>query len=194
MLPLAPAKLDLLVSNLSLHWTNDLPGALLQMRQALRPDGLLLASLLGGETLDVLRQALLEAELDATGGGSPRVAPFADLRTLAGLLQRAGFALPVADREVIEVTYETPLALMRDLSRMGEGNALRERLRSFTGRQTLLNAAARYQEIAGRPDGRVAARFEVMFLAGWAPADSQPRPLARGSARQSLVQALAPKP
>lgn len=189
-LPFKPAAFDLVLSNLELHWANDLPGALLQLRRALKPDGLLIASLFGGETLGALRRALLEAELEEEGGGSPRVAPFADLRDLGQLLQRAGFALPVVDSDRIEVTYADALALMRDLRAMGESNALAERRRSFTRRATLARAVARYGELFPRADGRIAAQFEIVTLTAWAPHESQPRPLAPGNARSRLAAAL----
>src|SRR5262249_13206863 len=153
----------------ALHWVNDLPGALLQLRQALKPDGLLLVSLFGGETLRELRQALMQAEIDEEGGASPRVSIFADPRELGGLLQRAGFALPVVDTDVVTVTYGDALALMRDLNGMGESNAMRERRRSLTRRATLARAAARYAEEFALPDGRIPARFEIVTLTAWAP-------------------------
>jgi NADH dehydrogenase [ubiquinone] 1 alpha subcomplex assembly factor 5 len=189
-LPFAPASFDLVLSNLELHWTNDLPGALLQLRRALKPDGLLLASLFAGATLDELRLALMEAELEEEGGASPRVAPFADLRDLGQLLQRAGFALPVADSDTIEVTYADALALMRDLRAMGESNAVAERRRGFSRRATLARAVAHYRERFARPDGRIPARFEIVTLTAWAPHESQPRPLAPGSAGTRLAAAL----
>lgn len=189
-LPFKPACFDLVLSNLDLHWTNDLPGALLQLRQTLKPDGLLLASLFGGDTLRELRRALMEAELDEESGVSPRVSPFADLRDLGQLLQRAGFALPVVDSDTIEVTYADALALMRDLRAMGESNAVAERRHGFTRRATLLAAAARYRSLFGRLDGRIPAHFEIITLTAWAPHESQPRPLAPGSARTGLAAAL----
>jgi len=189
-LPFAPAAFDLVVSPLALHWTNDLPGALLQLRRCLRPDGLLLASVLGGETLDGLRRAFLEAELAEEGGVSPRVSPMADGRDLAGLLQRAGFALPVVDSDRVAVTYANALALMAELRAMGETNALRERRRSFTRRTTLLRAAELYGGLASGPDGRVAASFEIVTLTAWAPHESQPKPLRPGSATARLADAL----
>jgi NADH dehydrogenase [ubiquinone] 1 alpha subcomplex assembly factor 5 len=189
-LPFAPAAFDLVVSPLALHWTNDLPGALLQLRRCLRPDGLLLASVLGGETLDGLRRAFLEAELAEEGGVSPRVSPMADGRDLAGLLQRAGFALPVVDSDRVAVTYANALALMAELRAMGETNALRERRRSFTRRTTLLRAVELYGGLASGPDGRVAASFEIVTLTAWAPHESQPKPLRPGSATARLADAL----
>jgi NADH dehydrogenase [ubiquinone] 1 alpha subcomplex assembly factor 5 len=189
-LPFAPQAFDLVLSNLDLHWANDLPGALLQLRRALKPDGLLLAALLGGSTLAELRRALLEAELAEEQGASPRVSPFADLRDLGGLLQRAGFALPVVDSDTIAVTYADAFALMRDLRAMGETNAVQERRRNFTRRATLLRAAGAYAELFGRTDARIPATFEVVTLTAWAPHESQPKPLRRGSATARLATAL----
>lgn len=189
-LPFKPATFDLVLSSLDLHWTNDLPGALVQLRHALKPDGLLLASLFGGETLAELRRALMEAELAEEGGVSPRVSPFADVRDLGQLLQRAGFALPVVDSDTIDVTYADPLALMKDLRAMGETNAVAERRHGFSRRSTLARAAALYRQLFTRPDGRVTAHFEIVTLTGWAPHASQPLPLRPGSARARLADAL----
>jgi SAM-dependent methyltransferase len=189
-LPFARAAFDLVVSPLALHWTNDLPGALLQLRGCLKADGLLLVSVLGGETLDLLRRAFLDAELAEEGGVSPRVSPMADGRDLAGLLQRAGFALPVVDSDRVSVTYESALALMAELRAMGETNALRERRRHFTRRGTLLRAAETYRNLAGTSDGRVAAAFEIVTMTAWAPHESQPKPLRPGSAAARLADAL----
>ena len=190
-LPFAEGSFDLIVSCLSLHWTNDLPGALLQARRALKPDGLFLATLLGGETLVELRQALLDAELAETGGAGPRVSPFADLRDAAALLQRAGFALPVADSDTITVEYENALDLMRDLRGMGEANAVVERRKDFSRRSTLLRAAALYEDRFGREGtGRMPATFQILTLTAWAPAADQPKPLKPGSAKLRLAEAL----
>ncbi|MGE0154426.1 MAG: methyltransferase domain-containing protein [Reyranellaceae bacterium] len=189
-LPFAPRSFDLIASALSLHWVNDLPGALLQIRQALKPDGLFLAALLGGGTLGELRQCLLQAEAEIEGGASPRVSPFADLRDAASLLQRAGFALPVADIDRLAVSYPDALALMRDLRGMGESNAVLERRRGFLRRQTLLRAAALYGQRFAQADGRVTATFEIIYLHAWAPHGSQQQPLRPGSARQRLADAL----
>ena len=189
-LPLAPQSLDLVVSGLSWHFVNDLPGLLAQVRRALKPDGLLLAALLGGATLQELRTAWLVAEEELSGGASPRVAPFADVRELGGLLQRAGFALPVADSDVCTVTYETPLALMRELQQMAAANPLLERRRVPVTRRLLLRAAAIYAERYARADGRVPATFEIVTLTAWAPDPSQPRPLPPGSAKMRLADAL----
>ncbi|MBI3199359.1 MAG: methyltransferase domain-containing protein [Rhodospirillales bacterium] len=189
-LPFAAASFDLVLSAMSLHWVNDLPGTLIQIGRILRPDGLFLGAMLGGGTLWQLRQALAAAESEIEGGLSPRVSPFADLRDAAGLLQRAGFALPVADSEVIDVEYESALALMRDLGAMGEGNLVLERRRGLGHRATLLRAAEIYGERFAGVSGRVTASFEVLFLHGWAPHASQPKPLKPGSAALRLAQAL----
>ncbi len=167
-LPFAPRSFDLVLSPLLLHWVNDLPGVLLQLRHALKPGGLLLATLFGGETLSALHAALIEAELDSAGGASPRVSPFTDLRDLGGLLQRAEFAEPVVDADRIEVEYADLFALMRDLRAMGEANAQRERRKSATRRDTLTRAAALYRDRASH--GRVIATFQTVNLTAWAPA------------------------
>lgn len=186
-LPFAPASFDLVVASLALHWVNDLPGVLIQLRRALRPDGLLLASMPLLGTLGELRAALTEAEAAISGGAAPRVSPFPELRDCAGLLQRAGFALPVADREEIRLLYADPLALLRDLRAAGETNALRLRDRRVPPRALFPRA------LAGLPRaeaGRVAATLSLAILTGWAPAPTQPRPLAPGSATTSLADAL----
>jgi SAM-dependent methyltransferase len=186
LLPVAPGSFDLVVASLSLHWTNDLPGALIQLRQALRPDGLFLASLPILGTLDTLRTALTETEAALTGGASPRISPFADLRDCAALLQRAGFALPVADAEDIELLYADPMSLLRDLRAAGETNAVRLRNRR-TPPRALFPAA-----LAALPvrDDRVMARLRLAYMTGWSPAPSQPKPLARGSAQVNLADIL----
>lgn len=189
-LPFAPGAFDLAVSNLSLHWVNDLPGALLQLRRTLRPDGLFLAAMLGDGTLSELRDSLMQAEIETADGVSPRVSPFAELRDVAGLLQRAGFALPVADRDRIVVTYDDPVKLFADLRGMGESNALAEQERHFTGRGLLLRAAEIYRDAHGDGAGRIPATFNVVYLHGWAPHESQQRPLAPGSAQTRLANAL----
>ncbi|MFO1162076.1 MAG: methyltransferase domain-containing protein [Reyranellaceae bacterium] len=190
LLPFSAESFDLVVSAMVLHWVNDLPGSLIQIARILKPDGLFLGAMLGGATLWQLRQALAAAESEIEGGLSPRVSPFADLRDAAGLLQRAGFALPVTDSETIDVEYSDALALMRDLAGMGEGNLVVERRRGFSRRTTLLRAAQLYAERFTRPSGRVVASFEVLYLHGWAPHASQPRPLAPGSAARRLADAL----
>lgn len=189
-LPFAPQSFDLVLSVLSLHWVNDLPGALLQIRRCLKPDGLFLGCLLGGGTLAELREALLHAEAEIEQGASPRISPFADLRDAGGLLQRAGFALPVADGERIRVTYPDALALMRDLRGMGESNAVLDRRRCFSRRATLARAAAVYAERHAEPSGRITASFQLLTLTGWQPHASQQQPLKPGSAQTRLATAL----
>ncbi|MGF1631669.1 MAG: methyltransferase domain-containing protein [Kiloniellaceae bacterium] len=189
-LPFAEASLDLVLSVLSLHWVNDLPGSLLQIGRALKPDGLLLAAMIGGDSLKELREALMRAEMEIEGGVSPRVSPLADLRDMGGLLQRAGFALPVADLDSVTVTYPSALALMRDLRGMGETGCDRNRRRGMTRRATLLRAAAIYEETYADAAGRIPATFEVLYLTGWAPHSAQPRALRPGSARARLAEAL----
>jgi len=189
-LPFAPESFDLILSALNLHWVGDLPGALLQIRQVLKPDGLFLAALFGSGTLGELRHCLLEAESELRGGAGPRVSPFAELRDVAGLLQRAGFALPVADAETLTVTYPDAIALMHDLRGMAEANALKARPRHFAGRALFARAAALYAERYAGPDGHIPARFHLIFMTGWAPHESQQRPLAPGSARHRLASAL----
>lgn len=192
-LPFKAGAFDLVVSALSLHFVNDLPGTLLQARHVLRPDGLFLAAMLGGRTLAELREAFLVAEAEIDGGASPRVAPFADVRDAGALLHRAGFALPVADSDVVTVGYETPLHLMREVKAMGASNVLTARRRVPLRRATLLRASEVYAERFSRPDGRVTATFEIITLTGWAPHESQQKPLAPGSARVRLADALGVK-
>jgi SAM-dependent methyltransferase len=189
-LPFRERSFDLVMSLLSLHWINDLPGALTQVRLALKPDGLFLAAMLGGQTLKELRSALMEAEIAEEGGLSPRVAPFADVRDAGALLQRAGFALPVVDTETITVSYGDPWRLFRDLRGMGESNAVIARRKTFSRRETLLAAARRYHDAVADADGRVPATFQVIYLTAWAPDPSQPRALRPGSARSRLAAAL----
>lgn len=189
-LPFAAESLDLVVSVLGLHWTNDLPGALLQIREALKPDGLFLAALFGGDTLRELRQALMQAEIEIEGGASPRLSPFVDIRDAGALLQRAGFALPVVDSDLITVSYPDALALMRDLRGMAETNALVARRKNFSRRTTLLRAAAIYAERFGADDGRIPASFQVITLTGWKPHARQQQPLKPGSAAARLAEAL----
>lgn len=190
VLDLAPAAHDLVIHALCLHWANDPVGQLVQCRRALRPDGLFLGVLFGGQTLAELRACLAEAEAAVTGGLSPRVLPMAEIRDLGGLLQRAGFALPVADSTIRTVTYADAGRLMADLRAMGEANALARRLRRPTGRQIFSQAATRYATGFPAPEGRIRATFEMIFLTGWAPHDSQPRALRPGSAARRLADAL----
>jgi SAM-dependent methyltransferase len=189
-LPFAQGSLDLVASSLALHWVNDLPGALAQIRRVLKPDGLFLAAMFGGQTLAELRQVLTEAELAVTGGAAPRVSPMVDLADAAGLLQRAGFALPVADRDVLTVAYKDLLALLRDLRGMGETNAVRLRANRPLGPAILAEAAARYERLHGHEGGHIRARFEILYLSGWAPASSQQKPLRPGAASGRLADAL----
>ena len=189
-LPLAPGAFDLAVSALALQCTNDLPGALVQIRRALMPDGLFLGALLGGRTLTELRTVLTEAEVETTGGASPRIAPFADVRDMGGLLQRAGFALPVADSECVTVRYANAFDLMTDLRAMGATNALAARSRRPTPRALFLRAATLYGDRFADPDGRIRATFEIVSLSGWAPHESQAKPARRGSGRISLAVVL----
>jgi len=189
-LPFKPERLNLIVSLLSLHWTNDLVGALIQIRRALKPDGLFLGAFLGGATLNELRQSLLAAEVEVAGGAGPRVSPFADGLDGAGLLQRAGFALPVADVDRLTVLYPHPLKLMADLRAMGETNVLIDRPRRPLSRTVLARMCDIYTERFGRPDGRIPATFEIVSLTGWAPHESQPLPLKPGSAKMRLADAL----
>jgi SAM-dependent methyltransferase len=189
-LPFRNESLNLVVSALTLQFANDLPGVLIQIRRALKPDGLFLGAMLGGETLTELRQSLLAAEEELEGGASPRVAPFADVRDLGSLLQRAQFALPVSDAETVRVTYAHPLALMRELRAMGATNTLLSRRRTPLRRATLARACEIYAHRFGLPNGRVPATFEIMTMTGWAPHESQQKPLAPGTAKVSLTQVL----
>jgi SAM-dependent methyltransferase len=189
-LPLLPESLDLVVSALAFQFVNDLPGVLAQIRRALRPDGLLLAAMIGGDTLTELRQAFAEAEAECEGGVSPRVAPFADLRDIGSLLQRAGFALPVTDVDSVMVRYENAFTLMEDLRRMGAANVMVERRRTPTRPTTMMRMAQIYTNRFADPDGRIRATFDIVWLSGWAPHESQPKPLKPGSAKASLEAAV----
>jgi SAM-dependent methyltransferase len=188
--PVAAASLDLVVSALALQTVDDLPGALIQIRRALKSDGLFLAALFGGDTLTELRESFAIAESEVTGGVSPRVAPFADLRDMGALLQRAGFALPVTDVDRVVVRYSSPLALMADLRRMGATNPLIERRRAPLRRNVLARLIEVYAERFGDPDGKVRASFDIVWLSGWAPHESQQQPLRPGSAKARLADAL----
>ena len=189
-LPFTGGVFDLILSNLTLHWVNDLPGALLQARQALKPDGLFLASVLGGDTLRELRQSLAEAEIAEEEGLSPRVSPMADVKDLGQLMQRAGFALPVVDSETVTVMYADAMALMADLRGMGETNAVIENRKGFTRKNTLMAAVARYSDLFAQGDGEIPATFQILTMTGWAPDASQQQPLKPGSAATSLTDAL----
>jgi len=192
-LPFAEESLDLVVSTLALHWTNDLPGALIQIRRALKPDGLFIGAILGGASLTELRQSLMQAEAELSGGAGPRVSPFADVIDAAGLLQRAGFALPVADIDRVQAAYADPLRLIADLRAMGEGNVLVERDRRPLSRAVLARMGEIYAERFSRPDGKVVATFEIITMTGWAPHPDQQQPLRPGSAKVRLADALGVK-
>jgi NADH dehydrogenase [ubiquinone] 1 alpha subcomplex assembly factor 5 len=189
-LPINFGSLDLVTSNLSMHWINDLPGALSQIRMALKPDGLFLGSIFGSDTLPELRTVLSEAEIELDGGLSPRISPFADVRDLGALLQRAGFSLPVVDSDVITVRYENPIKLLHDLRGMGETNAVLERRKTPLRRTTLMHALGRYVEQYADKDGRVPATFHILTMTAWAPASNQQQPLRPGSAKSRLADAL----
>lgn len=189
-LPLKPGSADLIVSLMALHATNDTPGTMVQIARALRPDGLFLAALAGSGTLGELRESLLQAEIELTGGASPRIFPFADVRDVGGLLQRAGLALPVTDVENITVRYDSLFNLMADLRAMGMQNALKARSRRPVSKRLFVRAAEIYAERFSDPDGRIRATFSIIWLSGWAPHDSQQKPLKPGSAKTSLADAL----
>ena len=189
-LPFAPGSFDLVTSSLALHWTNDLPGALAQLQRTLRPDGLFIGAIFAGETLHELREVLIEAELVERGGASPRISPMIDIAQASSLLQRAGFALPVIDTDLLTLTYPNALALMADLRAMGETNAMRARNRGFTPRSVLLKAAELYQSRHSEPDGRIRATFQIAYLTGWSPHESQQQPIRPGSAVARLADAL----
>jgi SAM-dependent methyltransferase len=192
-LPFKAESLDLVVSSLALHWVNDLPGALIQIRQALKPDGLFLGAIFGGSTLTELRQCLTLAEAELTDGAGLRIAPFADTYDGAGLLQRAGFALPVADIDRVVVRYSSPLKLIADLRAMGETNALADRAVRPISRAVLARACELYAERFAEADGRVRATFDIVTLTGWAPHPDQQQPLKPGSAKMRLADALGAK-
>ncbi len=190
-IPFADDSFDLVVSNLALHWVNDLPGTLAQVRRVLKPDGLFLAALLGGETLRELRRAFMEAELALEGGVGPRVSPFADVRDCGGLLQRAGFALPVTDSDTVTVSYPDAMRLMADLRGMGESNAVVGRRKSFSRRTTVFQALANYDEMFAGADGRLPATFQIITMTAWKPHPSQPQPLRPGSGQVDLADFLS---
>ena len=189
-LPFAEESFDLIVGALSLHNVNDLPGALIQANRCLRPDGVFLAAMFGGRTLWELKEVIMLAESETTGGVTPRVSPFGDVKDLGNLLHRAGFALPVADSETITVRYENPLKLFADLRGMGESSILNARSRKPLRRDTLMRTAHLYQERHGGEDGRIPVTFEIVNLTAWRPHASQPKPAKRGSATMSLAEAL----
>lgn len=189
-IPQEDSSLDLVISILDLHTINDLPGVLAQIRKALKPDGLFIAAMPGGETLYELRAALMEAELASTSGASPRVSPFADKQQMGGLLQRAGFNLPVVDSDIIRVSYRDIFHLMGDLKGMGEANSIADRTKSFTSRTLFMQAGEIYARQFSEPDGKITASFEIISLIGWAPHASQQQPQRRGSATARLAAVL----
>ena len=189
-LPFKDQSFDLVISGLALQFVNDLPGTLAQIRRLLRPDGLFLGAMIGGETLGELRKAVLAAEIELCDGASPRVAPFADVRDIGALLQRAGFSLPVADSDVVTVTYPTPFELMRELKAMGASNVLVERRRVPMTRGMLMRIAEIYNENFNNDVGRIRATFEILTMTGWSPHESQQKPLRPGSAVARLADAL----
>ncbi len=189
-LPFRAGSIDLVASNLQLQWANDLPGVFAQVQRALKPDGLFIAAMFGAGSLNELREAMLEAELELTGGASPRVGPLPDVREIGALLQRAGFALPVADMDTIRVRYAAPRDLLHDLRMMGATNFAAERSRTFLRRAVLSRASEIYVEKFGEADGRVPATFSILYLSGWHPHESQQKPLKPGSAKTRLADAL----
>ena len=194
LLPFGANSFDLILSCFSLHWVNDLPGTLVQICHALKPDGMFLAAMAGGTTLFELRESLMRTELELEGGAAPRVSPFVDLRDSGSLLQRAGLALPITDVETITVTYDHPLKLMQELRAMGEANALSERDRRPLRRAILMRAAEIYYELFADGRGRIPATFQILMLSAWKPAPSQPKPLQRGSGQVSLAKAFGVSP
>lgn len=192
-LPFKTQSIDLALSSLNMHSVNDLPGTLLQIKQALKADGLFVAALFGGESLYELRASLSAAEMDMRGGMSPRVFPFADKQEFGALLQRAGFALPVVDSEIVTVTYDNMFKLMHDLRGMGENNIIAARDKRYVGKEFFMRAAQHYAEHYSEDDGRIVASFEIIFLLGWSPHDSQQKPLKPGSAQNRLADALSAK-
>ncbi len=193
VVPFAVESVDLFISILSFHHLNDLPGTLIQLRRALRPDGLLLATMFGSQTLSELREALAQAEIDETGGMSPRVSPFVDVRDAGGLLQRAGYALPVVDSDIVTVTYRSLAGLMRDLRGMGQTNILSERSNRPLTRLMLSRCEQIYRDKHATENGKLKATFEVLYLTGWAPHESQQKPMRPGTAKARLADALRTK-
>lgn len=190
LLCFADESFDLVISNLNLHSINDLPGTLIQVRRMLKPDGLFLASMFGGDTLQELRQSMMKAEMDVMGGISPRVSPTADIRDMGSLLQRAGFVMPVTDLDTITVNYQHPFKLMHDLRGMGENNVIKKRLKGFTPRGLFVAMAEHYAKDFALDDGSLPATFQIIYLAGWSPGPNQPVPKRPGSATHSLADAL----
>lgn len=193
-LPYKNQSLDLTLSCLNLHWVNDLPGTLIQILRSLKPDGLFLAAMFGGETLTELRQSMLKADMEHRGGISPHISPFIDVRDAGGLMQRAGFALPVVSQERINVTYSDAFALMKELKGMGENSALNKRFKGLSSRQLMMKVAEHYHQNFANEQGRITATFDIIYLQGWAPHESQQKPLKPGSAKMALKDALGTAP
>ena len=193
-LPYKNQCLDLTLSCLNLHWINDLPGTLIQILRCLKPDGMFLAAIFGGDTLTELRQSMLKADMDHLGGISPHISPFIDVRDAGGLMQRAGFALPVVSQERINVTYSDAFALMKELKGMGENNALNKRFKGLSSRQLMMKVAEHYHQDFANEQGRITATFDIVYLQGWAPHESQQQPLKPGSAKMALKDALGIEP
>ena len=191
--PFGKDSLDAIISHLSLHNINDLPGALIQINYALKPNGAFLGAMFGGESLYELREALMATEMELKGGVSPRISPFADKQQMGALLQRAGFALPVVDSDIIKVSYKDVFTLMRDIKGMGEGNMLSARNREYPGRAFFTKADEKYRDLFCDENGQLVASFEIIYLIGWAPHETQQKPLRPGSAKKSLAQALGTK-
>ena len=189
-IPFEDDKFDAIASAFSLHWANDLPGTLIQLRQRLKPDGVLVAALAGGETLNNLRNCMATAESEISGGMSPRILPMADIRDMGGLIGRAGLTMPVADSDIITVTYPDLFTMMGELKQMGEANSMNDRIKRMTSRSVFLRAAELYQDQYAEADGRISASFEIITLTGWSPDESQPKPLRPGSAQIRLADAL----
>lgn len=193
LLPYQSESLDLVISNLSLHWVNDLPGCLAQIKQALKPDGLFLSAMLGGDTLTELRQCLMEAEMTISGGASPRISPFVDVRNAGSLLQRAGFALPVVDTDRITVTYDNAFKLMQELKNMGEGNILTKRTQGLTSPRIMMECAKIYHEKFADHRSRITVTFDIIYMMGWSPHESQQQPLKPGQGKVSLTDMFGGK-
>lgn len=194
LIPIQNQCLDLVLSCLNLHWVNDLPGTLVQLLSCLKPDGLFIAAMLGGETLTELRQAMMKADIDHLGGISPHISPFIDVRDAGALLQRVGFALPVVSTERITVTYTDAFALMKELKAMGENNALIKRSKGLSSPKLMMKVAEVYHDMFADDTSRIPATFDIIYLQGWAPDESQQKPLKPGSAKMSLKDALGAMP
>jgi len=184
-----PGSQEAVVSCLSLHWVNDLPGSLVQIQKALQPDGLFLGAMFGGDTLFELRTSLQLAEVERDGGISPHISPMTDTRDISNLLGRAGFTMLTVDIDEVKVAYPSMWELMEDLQDMGEGNAIIGR-QNVIHRDTLASASAVYKEMHGSEDGTIPATFQIIYMIGWKPAPTQPKPLERGSGKVNLKDIL----